>query len=241
MVDPSDKIHIQRFLNRLMILPIERQNGVFARFFENFKGHIAAAQQSGVFDSGVTDLADALHVALVESKNVQTTDAEAKTVLHRLAVTRRNVRFTVRDAETWRNHHLALNPERGAALAGWYRNRRSNAVFMLGPSGTVSDPATGNWWRRYLGLRPNGTTVPIDPPDMERYERLDDALAVAGWNEQLKNLPETRTDDVIVVRSHPRSLAASGTCRSPRPARAARQGHGRPAGRWRRAASATSP
>lgn len=166
--------NVEQFLNRIMVLHVEKQNRIFERFFEHYGQAVEAAKRAGAFDFGVEELRARNLRALAEPQVLYTHAASgARTVLHELEgeVDVERMPFSV-----------ALGSH---AQEGFHRNRRSGRVYAVAS---------------HLETRPNEVllaTVKGGRRSLERselvqkYEQVEREDARAWWDEAYAATPAT--------------------------------------------------
>ncbi len=111
--------NVEQFLNRIMVLHVEKQNRFFELFYERYLEAVEAAKRSGAFDFGVEEIRARNLRALAEPQALFTDPASgARTVLHELEGEVDVQRRSFEDA-------LATAGE------GFFRNRRGGRVYAV--------------------------------------------------------------------------------------------------------------
>ncbi|MFO0838358.1 MAG: strawberry notch family protein [Phycisphaerae bacterium] len=166
--------NVEQFLNRIMVLHVEKQNRIFELFFERYAQAVDAAKRAGAFDFGVEELrARNLH-AVAEPQVLYTHEATgARTLLHELEG----------DVDVERlPFALALGSH---ADEGFYRNRRSGRVYAV---------------EAHLETRPNevlltgvkGGRRSLERSELaQKYEPVDQDDARVWWDEAYACTPAT--------------------------------------------------
>lgn len=166
--------NVEQFLNRIMVLPVEKQNRIFELFFERYSQAVDAAKRAGAFDFGVEELRARNLRALAEPEVLYTHPASGtRTLLHELngEVDVERMPFAI-----------ALGAH---AEHGFYRNRRSGRVYAVSP---------------HLETRPNevlltavkGPRRSLELPELEqKYELVDREDAQYWWRNAYENTPST--------------------------------------------------
>ena len=150
---------IQRWLNRILALPIATQNAIFDEFLGLVETRIDAARKAGTFDAGVeTVLADKL--AIAERLALLVVDGNPITELLTIEAQWAVQCPTLKDIET-----LAT---RAGSAARFVRNGRSGKVALLVPARTrLSEDGTPVLW--YTLHRPGGRQHLNDPDLAESH------------------------------------------------------------------------
>lgn len=111
---------VNHFLNRIMVLPVAKQNALFERFYERYLETVDAAKQRGAFDFGVSELrARNLRNAAPPQTLHMDPASGARTVLHELEGEIDVERY---DFET---------AQRRFAGEGFYRNDRGGTLYAV--------------------------------------------------------------------------------------------------------------
>ena len=198
-IDPGDMRNVPRFLNRVLSLPVVKQNQVFEQFVGHFGEAVEAAKRNGTFDEGVSDLRGALAVRLRKSEEIPTSDETAKTYHYAFEVDEPTRPYKFEEARQWQRDHDELHPTQQGA-SGWFRQKRSGNIVMAAPSGTHTDPASGRTWRMFAVLRPNGNVDRLSGEELQdKYEPVSDQAARAWWNEAYSRVPKVRTRELHLI------------------------------------------
>ena len=151
---------IQRWLNRILALPIALQNAIFDEFLALVEARVAAAREAGTLDLGVETIA--VETARIAENIVLRTDPRTGATSHllRLELARR-----------YRPTPLARILERQASnpRCSFLRNTRSGKVAMAEPSRHLMDEQ-GTLIQRVILHRP-----------LRREYQLRDALGESAW------------------------------------------------------------
>ena len=111
---------VEHFLNRIMVLSVEKQNRIFEVFFERYTHAVEAAKRVGAFDFGVEELRARNLRAIAEPQTLFVDPASgARTVLHELEGEVDVERLTFAVA-------LASYVDEG-----FHRNRRSGRIYAV--------------------------------------------------------------------------------------------------------------
>lgn len=166
--------NVEQFLNRIMVLHVEKQNRIFELFFERYGQAVDAAKRAGAFDFGVEELRAHNLRAIAEPQVLYTHPASgARTLLHELEgeVDVERVSFA-----------LALGSR---AEEGFYRNQRSGRVYAVAA---------------HLETRPNevlltgvkGVRRSLERSELaEKYELVECEDARAWWEQAYNETPAT--------------------------------------------------
>lgn len=165
---------VEHFLNRIMVLPVEKQNRIFEVFFERYTHAVEAAKRVGAFDFGVEELRARNLRAVTEPQTLFVDPASgARTVLHELEgeVDVERLAFAVALASY--------------ADEGFHRNRRSGRIYAVAA---------------HLETRPNevllgavkGPRRALERHELEqKYEPVEREEARDWWERAYENTPAT--------------------------------------------------
>jgi hypothetical protein len=190
--------NVEQFLNRIMVLHVEKQNRIFELFFERYVHAVDAAKRAGAFDFGVEELRARNLRAVAEPQVLYTHEATgARTLLHELEgdVDVERVPFA-----------LALGSH---ADEGFYRNLRSGRVYAVAA---------------HLETRPNevlltgvkGGRRSLERSELaQKYESVEREDARAWWDEVFASTPATETRRFHILSGaifpiHDKIMGASG-------------------------------
>ncbi len=166
--------NVEQFLNRIMVLHVEKQNRTFELFFERYVQAVDAAKRAGAFDFGVEELRALNLRAITEPQVLYTHPASgARTLLHELEgeVDVERVPFV-----------LALGSH---ADEGFYRNHRSGRVYAVSS---------------HLETRPNevlltgvkGVRRSVERSELaQKYEPVERVDAQTWWEQAYNDTPAT--------------------------------------------------
>ena len=161
MVD--DLPSIQRWLNRILALPIALQNAIFDEFMALVEARIDAARQAGTLDLGLETIAVEDFAVLSDTLLRTDTASGATTHLLELEIARALKPLTLKRLEEL--HGLAAQRQRPV------RNARSGRVALLVPARSIlSDDGTRV--ARFELLRP-----------LKRSHITEDQLAESSWED----------------------------------------------------------
>jgi len=173
-----------QFLNRLLALPIDEQNALFAQLEERIDANIEQAMEAGTYEQGVENiLADSLRVQSREvlRKHERT---GAATELVEIARKDRLVPLTADAALKMRDR--ALQAGDSAALTVNGRSRRP-AVRLPAPSRMLDD---GGIQRRVRLMRPaSRDTAAEEAMEASHWRDAEEAEWRALWDAEVEALP----------------------------------------------------
>ena len=175
---------IKRFLNRLLMTPLEMQQRFYDTFFQIFEENIEHAIANGTYDMGVETVPVEDYKTLTEQVVHKEKRSGAVTKYQHLELTIPN------DILTWerlqeRFEGVAVNEISGKA---WAFSRERNRTDRWGSVEKI----------RTLINSVNRKRV-VTAEGFEKYQIQKGVAAKKAWEEELKNTPETYTDDLHLV------------------------------------------
>ena len=188
-----------KFLNRLLALPIEEQNTLFAELETRIDANIEQAVEAGTFEQGVENiLADSLLVASREK--LRTHDRTgAATELVEIALKDRLEPLTADAALRLRDQALAAGGKDAPARVALTVNGRSNraAVRVPAPSRMLDD---GSIQPRVRLLRPASRDTAADAAlAASHWRKADEAEWRTLWDAEVESLPTHRESRLWLV------------------------------------------
>ena len=180
---------IQRWLNRILALPIHIQNAVFDEFLGLVEARVGKARDAGTLDLGVETIAvETLEVA--SERLLRTDKSGATTTLLELRITRKRHVRSIDDVYDRRSWDEQAQP---------MRNSKSGLVALrVRQRDTLLDD--GNAVRRFALIRP-ARTDHIDEAalDESNWEQVDDAVFERLWTAEASQALTTLAEDTIYV------------------------------------------
>jgi len=166
--------NVEQFLNRIMVLHVEKQNRTFELFYERYVHTVDAAKHAGAFDFGVEEIR-ARNLRSVAEPQILFNDpaSGARTLLHEL------------EGEVDVERHTFAAVLASHANEGFYRNRRSERIYAVG---------------RHLDTHPNevllagvkGARRSLERHELkEKYDHVDPHAARAWWERAYQDTPAT--------------------------------------------------
>ena len=168
--------NVEQFLNRIMVLHVEKQNRFFELFYQRYVEAVDAAKRVGAFDFGVEE---------IRARNLRSTGepqilfldpaSGARTMLHEL------------EGEVDVERHTFAGVIASYANEGFYRNVRSTRIYAVGT---------------HLDTRPDeavltaikGARRSIERHELtEKYELVEREDARQWWEREYENTPATET------------------------------------------------
>lgn len=187
MVD-SDRMHIPRFMNRLLSLEVDRQNPLFAAFNELFHSIVQQAVDAGEFDFGVQD---------IRGQNLR--EATPPQVVHTDPTT---------GAQTTYHHIISDEPTKPARLemidklpeaqrAGFHQRNSDGTLFYVARTQSVAYP--------FRLMKPDniqaGRITPTEMAESYTPVRTEEGIARARalWTEEEAAIPATTPHHYYLV------------------------------------------
>ena len=183
-----------KFLNRLLALPIDEQNALFAELERRIDLNIEQAMEAGTYEQGVENiLADTLHVA---SREVLRTHERTGAATELVEVLRRDRLQPVTADTALQSRDQAL---RAASTAMLMINRHSNraAVRLPAPSRMLED---GGIQIRVRLLRPaSRDTAAEQALAASHWREADETEWRTLWDAEVESLPSHRESRLWLV------------------------------------------
>lgn len=166
--------NVEQFLNRIMVLPVEKQNQIFELFYQRYMDAVEAAKHAGAFDFGVEEIrARDLRMTAESQTLFVDPQSGARTMLHEL------------EGEVDVIRHTFAGALASYASEGFHRNRRSGRIYAAGT---------------HLDTRPNevlltavkGPRRGIDRSELaEKYDLVTHETAREWWDREYDQTPAT--------------------------------------------------
>ena len=169
---------IQRWLNRILALPIAMQNAIFDEFLGLVEARIEAAKKAGTFDAGVETLvADKL--AIVEERELFRDKGGSVTQLLTIEA-QWAVRITSLD-------DILARAARAGGLGRFMRNQRSGKVALLIPDRPWldEDGHLMKVWKLYRQGR--SSLIPQSDLEESHWVDIDTATFTSMWQTEAEN------------------------------------------------------
>jgi hypothetical protein len=166
--------NVEQFLNRIMVLHVEKQNRIFELFYERYLEAVEAAKQAGAFDFGVEEIRAHNLRTVAEPQTLFVDPASgARTTLHEL----------VGDVDVVR--HSFVDALSGFAGEGFFRNVRSSRVYAATPH-IQSRP------HEVLLTAVKGPRRGLERYELaDKYEPVDREEARTWWDAEYARTPAT--------------------------------------------------
>src|SRR5258708_3724209 len=187
----EDEYNVPRFLNRVLALDVTTQNALFNHYAELFDQTVRHAKASGTFDEGVTDI-KALSVRLRSSSVVHRDESTgAETAHYTLEVDQPSKKISFADAD-------AARTNKGGAF---FEHLRNGSFILAIESGRHTDPETGNTYRTYKVLRPEGprSNYVRESELTSRYRPVPPETARNWWSEAHSAIGDVQTTETHII------------------------------------------
>ena len=169
---------IQRFLNRLLALPIALQNAIFDEFLDLIEARVAAARQAGTLDVGVETIL--VEKARVIDDTVLRTDPHTGATSHLVTL---EVQKRLKPVDLERVLTIATFEEGAAFL----RNSKSGRVALRTRARSMM-LETGEVLRRFTLMRPTRTETKLATELSESaWELTDETTFSRLWKEEAQD------------------------------------------------------
>ncbi|QDV90790.1 hypothetical protein RAS2_18730 [Phycisphaerae bacterium RAS2] len=190
--------NVEQFLNRIMVLHVEKQNRFFELFYERYVEAVEAAKRAGAFDFGVEEIKarDLRSVAEPQTLFVDTASG-ARTTLHEL------------EGEVDVLRHTFAEAAGSFAGEGFYRNKRSGRIYAVSAH---NDTRPGE----VLLTGVKGPRRGLERCELaEKYEPVERDDASAWWDAEYGKTPATEAQRFHILSGaifpiYDRVMGASG-------------------------------
>ncbi len=174
---------VNHFLNRIMVLPVEKQNTIFELFYERYVEAGDAAKQRGAFDFGVSEIrAKNLHSARPPQTLHVDAASGARTVLHELAG---EIDVERIDFEAARSRF---------AGEGFYRNNRGGTVYAVSAHHDESQRQVV-----LMNVRRSNRIVVERHELAAKYTKVSPTAAKVFWDKAYASTPATAKERFHVL------------------------------------------
>lgn len=179
--------NINRFLNRLFVLPLDKQPMVYGRFVSEMENRIQIAKDSGKYSDGV------------ENYKAKRVEANSKTAADINSDYGTEVDYYVLDAydDVVFNKFKDIKTK-DERFTGFYRTPRGKvrAVFS---AGTIVDDKTLNKVNAYSTVSVAGRPVRLMQGDISAWTKIDASEAETLWKEETAEHPKESKTELHVV------------------------------------------
>lgn len=179
--------NINRFLNRLFVLPLDKQPMVYGRFVSEMENRIQIAKDSGKYSDGV------------ENYKAKRVEANSKTAADINSDYGTEVDYYVLDAydDVVFNKFKDIKTK-DDRFTGFYRTPRGKvrAVFS---AGTIVDDKTLNKVNAYSTVSVAGRPVRLMQGDISAWTKIDASEAETLWKEETAEHPKESKAELHVV------------------------------------------
>ncbi len=190
-INNSNVDDVDRFLNRIMSLPVDEQNAVFEAFYEEYQKAVEAAKEKGEFDVGVHKIEGDNFRTIGEPETVYThPESGAKTQLVHLEGEMPLHPFSYKDiAVSWRSEY------------GFYINNRSGKLYAA--RARQSDSGPNNRWNILL-TAPTGKVHTVQATSLhddfrQNFTEVSGQQLEKRWTEEFKKAPQSETAAVHIL------------------------------------------
>ncbi|MFH0880408.1 MAG: strawberry notch C-terminal domain-containing protein, partial [Lentisphaerota bacterium] len=176
---------VKRFLNRLLMVPLDKQALFFDAFYGRFEQVVNTAKANGTYDAGVESIqAEDYNIVDERTVHVHKSGAESKYV--ELGLTQKQPLFSWNDVLQ--------------KMEGVSRNKQSGKLWAYGQSRHITNPHTGrvHEGRTLISTTQGRHIVSINDFE-EKYDILDQATAEKAWTDELDAAPKTYTETLHMV------------------------------------------
>jgi diguanylate cyclase (GGDEF)-like protein len=189
-IKDDDKANVDKFLNRVLALQVDRQNAMFDAFTQKFEEAVGYAKSTGAFDEGVSDI-KAKKIEMKGKPVIINTDplTGAQTKHYEVDITNDTSPLDWSGAQD-----KAKTTPKELAAAGFWKNNTSGNIFAVQRLADITDAWTGRVVDNYRLWRPSNVADALDGDKLrERYEKVSDADAEKWWKDTVSKMPKTRT------------------------------------------------
>lgn len=165
--------NVEQFLNRIMVLHVEKQNRIFEFFYEQYLNAVESAKKNGAFDFGVEEIRARNLRRIAEPQTLFVDPASgARTMLHEIEG----------EVDVVRHAFDAVSEN---ASHGFHRNTRSQRIYAVAEH---FDAHRGEVFLTAVkGPRRSLERYELD----QKYERVGLAEARKWWETEYANTPAT--------------------------------------------------
>jgi diguanylate cyclase (GGDEF)-like protein len=187
--EAKEDVTVDKFLNRILVLPIGRQNEVFEKFYEKYQENIANAKAKGNFDSGVQKIR-AKNLRIDKPAELIYVDpiSKAKTHLVYLAgeVPSNKLSFEVSHIQDFTDYWV-----------GYYQNVKSKRIYSVI---TVKITTNGIEKEVYQLTNPKGIRHSLDNEEFNHgLMEVNRGDAEVLWEKELSEIPEYTTEKHTIL------------------------------------------
>lgn len=188
----------EKFLNRIMVLPIAEQNEVFERFYSTYQSLVAAAKENGTFDTGVEQLKERHMRRIGDVQTVYThPGSKAKTSVVEIhgEVRQVTVPFYGDINRPWDDSASGM-ARNGNGSSIYHQSHDDNGFYRNKRSGKIYAAAAKTRGGEFDLLNPKGDKHDVwnsDLTDEDKYEKITEGSAERLWNAELSEVPQWKT------------------------------------------------
>jgi hypothetical protein len=190
-VNDRDRLHVPRFLNRILSLDCNRQNALFNYYANLFDECVAYNKASGTYDDGVQDIR-AVSIRLAGDPSTVYVDPTtgAETLHYTLAIETKSTTVTYERAAELQ----AQNP--GSA----FYQQTNGKIVLLTKSANHTNHGTGETYQTYSVTKPEEEhAYYVSQTDVLRYKKVSKKKALTWWRLYSEQLPETCVDQLHLI------------------------------------------
>lgn len=166
--------NVEQFLNRIMVLHVDKQNRMFELFYERYIEAVESAKRAGAFDFGVEEIRARNLRSIANPQTLFLDPASgARTLLHDL------------EGEIDVDRHTFADVTWGHAEEGFYRNLRSGRIYAASPHMDTRPSEV-------LLMAVKGPRHGVERYELaEKYELVEREEARAWWDAEYAKTPTT--------------------------------------------------
>lgn len=178
---------IKRFLNRLLMTPLDIQAKFYKAFYEKFDENIENAIAQGTYDQGV-ETVPVVDYRVISSQNVHIDEKTG-------AVTQ-----YVQIEADFENEMFTYDQIKKRFYEGVARNKRSGKLWVYSKLRSITDPVTGDIRTVHTVLSTTTKRQLIDKWDFDKkYELIEEEKAEEEWKKELDTTDKTHTEELHII------------------------------------------
>lgn len=178
---------IKRFLNRLLMTPLDIQAKFYKAFYEKFDENIENAIAQGTYDQGV-ETVPVVDYRVISSQNVHIDEKTG-------AVTQ-----YVQIEADFENEMFTYDQIKKRFYEGLARNKRSGKLWAYSKLRSITDPVTGNIRTVHTLLSTTIKRQLVDKWEFDKnYELIEEEKAEGEWKKELDATDKTHTEELHII------------------------------------------